>query len=292
METGLAPLRPLDLERALERWLGGSTSTHTRRAYGRDVAQWRAWCVGRGVDQLRPTGRDLAEHLAAMGGSESAKVRRQAAVRSWYRWLRDEGATDADPMPPEGQRPRVRGLNAARRVGLAERQVQQLVAVADEHSDRAGALVALLLTTALRIGEALSIDELHRDRGSGLVTATVLGKRRKWRTVVVPPMAAERCARLGKPLFVTRTGRRMAQQDAYALMQTLRKRTEIGRLFPHLLRHSSATIALRNGANIRAVQEMLGHASLDTTQIYTVAAGVLDHSPAHLLAARITPPAA
>lgn len=123
----------------------------------------------------------------------------------------------------------------------------------------------------------------------GRTTVTVLGKGRKTRTVVVPAFAAERCAKLGSPLFVTRTGRRLTPREAWETMRRLGNRAGIRKLHPHMLRHTAATIALMEGSNIQAVRAMLGHSSLGTTQRYVEAAGSLEQSPAYTLAAKIAP---
>jgi integrase/recombinase XerD len=282
------------LDRALTRWLGG-LSEHTSRAYNIDLTAWMTWCEANGVDAGHPTGRDVVEHLASLEVGESAKARRYSAIQSFYRWARDEGLTDADPLPPKAQRPVVRGEDSQRRIGLSEADAQLLTAAAISDTPRSAALVTLLFTTGLRISEALSIDQLTR-RGDR-VTVTVLGKGRKTRTVVVPPLAAELCSKLLEsssssvqvPLFRTRTGRRLSPREAYKVIVRLGRQAGLEHVHPHLLRHTSATLSLLNGVDVMAVCTMLGHANLNTVQRYLLALAALEHSPADLLASKIAP---
>lgn len=285
------------LDRAQERWLGGLAPT-TRRGYSADVRAWLEWARAAGVDPARPTGRDLAEHLASLGHlAVSTRARRLAAVLSFYAWLRDEGLSAADPRPPRSARPRVRGLDAARLGGLDAAQAQRIMAAADAASPRSAALVALLLTTGLRISEALSLtvaDLAGADAG-GRCVVTVTGKGSKTRSVVVPPLAVERLARLidGREgparLFITRTGSPWLPREAADHLARLGRKAGLPGIHPHQLRHTAATLALTGGSNVEAVRAMLGHSSLATTQRYVIAAGALDASPAYALAATVAP---
>jgi integrase/recombinase XerC len=142
---------------------------------------------------------------------------------------------------------------------------------------RNAALITLLYGTGLRISEALSLKRGDAPLGEAL---TILGKGGKERSVPVIsavreavdayaklcPFAAER----NEPLFLSRRGKPMSPREAQALMQRLRGRLGLSpSATPHALRHSFATHLLQNGGDLRAVQELLGHASLSTTQKYT-----------------------
>ncbi|GII99096.1 integrase/recombinase XerC/integrase/recombinase XerD [Sediminihabitans luteus] len=298
--SGRTAAADVRLDRAHRRWLAGLAPS-TRRGYSADVAAWLAWCAAHGVDAGHPSGRDLGEYLDTLADTVSiaTRARRLAAVRSFYAWARDEGASDADPNPPRRSTPRVRGLDAARLGGLSATEARTLMSAADAHHPRSAALVALLLTTGLRISEALSVSvgDLRPDT-HGRVLLTVTGKGSKVRTVVVPELAAHRCTVIAgqrgrtAALFVTRTGKRWSADEARDHLARLGRRCGLMGLHPHALRHTAATLALAGGTNIEAVRAMLGHASLATTQRYVTAAGALDASPAEALAAQFVAPTA
>lgn len=295
METALARTSPgVDLDAVTSRWLGG-LATATRAGYAADARAWLTYAATHGIDPRSATGRDLAGWVATLDElSPSTRARRVAGVRSLYSWLRDEGVVGIVPELPRGARPRVRGQDDARLVGLGEADAARVMAAADKHSPRMAALVSLLLTTGLRIHEALALTPADlRTGGGGRVTATILGKGERVRTVVVPPLAVERLESIKpesgeKPIFRTRTGRTWGQREARDALSRVGRGIAID-LHPHTLRHTAASLALAGGANIESVRSMLGHSSLTTTQRYVRAAGNLDASPAYALAAAIAP---
>ena len=281
------------LEQLRDRWLGGLAPT-TARGYSADVRHWLRWCADSGVDPRSATGRDLTAYLASLEHlATSTRVRRLAGIRSFHTWLRDEGLAATVPEPPAGARPRVRGRDDARLVGLDAATAAQLMAAADAHSPRMAALIATQLTTGARISETLALSPALLSAGAGgRVTTTITGKGGRVRTVVVPPLALERLDAIQPDsptelFFVTRTGKAWTQREVRDALTRLGRRHGL-RLHPHLLRHSAASISLARGANIEAVRDMLGHASLSTTQRYVRAAATLDGSPAYSLAAVLT----
>lgn len=292
MSDHLATTTPqTDLQELESRWLGTLAPT-TRRGYSADARSWMTHCVEVGLDPRSATGRDLSAWLDTLSRLRPAtRARRLSAVTSMYQWLKDEGVVAAVPEVPRTSRPRTRGQDDARLVGLDAATAHTLLAAADEHSARMAALVAVGLTTGLRIAEMLSLTPADvRTDGGGRVLATVTGKRDRTRTVVVPPLAAERLAVLApeqdEPYFRTRTGRRWSQRQARDALARLGKKIGIP-LHPHLLRHTAASLALATGADMEAVRAMLGHESLATTQRYVRAASALDRSPAYALAAAL-----
>src|SRR5690606_12062459 len=225
----------------------------------------------------------------------STQVRRLAGIRSFHVWLRDEGVLVAVPELSVGAAPRTRGRDDARLLGLDAQGAAALMTAADAHSPRMAALIATLLTTGARISEALDLTPARLRAGAGgRVTTTITGKGGRMRTVVVPPpLALERldAIRPDSPdglFFVTRTGKAWTQREVRDTLTRLGRRRGL-RLHPHLLRHSAASISLARGANIEAVRDMLGHASISTTQRYVRAAATLDGSPAYSLAAAVAP---
>ena len=271
-------------------------SPHTLRAYGDDVYRFLGFLtfhVGgtislRILRDLRPA--DIRAHLTARraeGLGARGIQRALAAVRSFYRYLEREDLADgaalravhSPKLPRTLPRP-LSEIDAARAIVDAGEDDEPWLAA------RNAALITLLYGTGLRISEALSLKRGDAPLGE---TLTILGKGSKERSVPVIaavreavdtyagicPFAGER----GSPLFLSRRGKPMSPREAQALMQRMRGRLGLSpTATPHALRHSFATHLLRNGGDLRAVQELLGHASLSTTQKYTEVEG------AHLLA--------
>ncbi|MGO1348902.1 MAG: tyrosine-type recombinase/integrase [Brevibacterium aurantiacum] len=298
-QSSLAKLTTSDgradrFEQLTGRWLGGLAPA-TSRGYRTDVRHWLRWCADAGIDPRDSTGRDLTAYLASIAQlATSTRVRRLAGIRSFHTWLRDEGIAATVPELPAGTRPRVRGRDDARLVGLDAATAAQLMTAADAHSPRMAALIATQLTTGARINETLALTPARFSAGAGgRVTTTITGKGGRVRTVVVPPLALERLDQIHPDsptglFFVTRTGKAWTQREVRDSLTRLGRRHDL-RLNPHLLRHSAASISLARGANIEAVRDMLGHASLSTTQRYVRAAATLDGSPAYSLAAAVAP---
>lgn len=262
-------------------------SAHTLRAYGDDLARFLAFLrehLGGRVDARALARLDAADIRAfitkrrAQGLGVRGVQRALAAVRSFFRHLAREGIVD-NAAPGAVRTPRIpRTLPRP----LSEKDSARAIAEAGLHdigwlAARDTALLTLLYGAGLRISEALALKRGDAPLGESL---TILGKGRKER--VVPVLAAVRKAieaYAGKipfsgasdaPLFVSRLGRPMSAREAQSLMQRLRGRLGLSeRATPHALRHSFATHLLANGGDLRAVQELLGHASLSTTQIYT-----------------------
>jgi integrase/recombinase XerD len=208
------------------------------------------------------------------------------AVRSLHRFLLDEGRLDLDPTGDVGV-PRVPvGLPKA----LTEEEVASLLAAAGGGSPKARrdrAILELLYSTGMRISEltGLSLGDLQLADG----TLRALGKGSRQRLVPVgryardaleawlapggrPAMVPERWARRtdAEAVFLNTQGGRLSRQGAWAVVRSYGDRVGLGaRLTPHVLRHSCATHMLEHGADIRVVQELLGHASVATTQVYT-----------------------
>src|SRR6201994_4220686 len=262
-------------------------SPHTLRAYGDDVARFlgfQANHIGGAVTQkalakLRPADiRAFITFRRQEGLGPGGVQRAMAAVRSFYKFLAKEGILE-NAAPRSIRTPRVRRpLPRPLSVGDAER----VLAEAGEHDvqwlgARDTALLTLLYGAGLRISEALGLKRGDVPLGQ---TLTVLGKGRKERSIPVLPLVASALADYAaqipftgppsSPLFLSRRGKPMSPREAQALMQRLRGALGLPeKATPHALRHSFATHILQGGGDLRAVQELLGHASLSTTQIYT-----------------------
>jgi integrase/recombinase XerC len=275
-------LRHLALER--------NASAHTVKSYREDLTQAleffraRARAGGRAPTPDLLTARLLRAHLAWLserGYAKSTVARRLAAVRSWCRFLCRRGVLAADPAA--GLRGPRRDRTLPHFVGLED--VRRLLEAPPADTPlglRDRAILETLYSAGLRVGEltGLAVDDLDLEGG----TLTVRGKGRRERLGLLGPAAAAALRRwlaarpaLGGPraaaqpaLFLNRGGTRLSARSVGRLLEKYLKRAGLDpRTSPHTLRHSFATHLLDNGADIRSVQELLGHRSLGTTQIYT-----------------------
>ena len=261
---------------------------HTVRAYLSDVAGLLDHAARLGIDDVAALDlRTLRSWLARQqvtGHSRTTLARRATAVRVFTAWLArtgrvpvDVGATLRSPKPHQALPPVLRQDEARELIDAATR-------MADDGSPtglRDVAMLELLYATGVRVGELVGLDVDDVDRSRNVVR--VFGKGRKERTVPFgnPAAAAvDTWLRLGRPslavpgagaaLFVGTRGRRIDQRAVRTLVHRriadVEGAPDIG---PHGLRHTAATHLLEGGADLRSVQELLGHASLATTQLYT-----------------------
>ncbi|MEX0674046.1 MAG: tyrosine-type recombinase/integrase [Gaiellaceae bacterium] len=259
----------MQLEAAVDRFLAApSLADATRRAYAVDVKQFAAWLTARGLGLDDVDVRVLADYAAELGRSRpklaSTTVgRKLAAVRSFLRFTLGRSRVPDIPLAP---RRRLRLPDAPR-----SEEVDALVEALDGDEPlalRNRALVELVYSAGLRSAEAVGLDLADVDFEQESVR--VLGKGGKERIVPLGEEAAFRVARYlrdGRPrlargaedaLFLSARGRRL---DTSTLRRLLPH--------PHRLRHAFATHLLEGGADLRTIQELLGHSSLSTTQIYS-----------------------
>jgi integrase/recombinase XerD len=289
-DPGGAPL-PLEAEEFLS-WLAveRGRAANTLAAYRRDLRAYAAWLAARGLDLAAVTAvvvEDYVAHLEAAGRAPSSIARALVAVRSLHRFLAEEGHTETDPAS-DVEVPRVpQGLPKA----LSEEEVTSLIeAVTGQEppARRDRAILELLYGTGMRISELVGLSLGDVDLEAGLVRAFGKGSRERIVPVVglarealrawLAPggrsaMAPERWARRGDAdaVFLNTRGGRLSRQGAWGIVRGYGDLVGLGdRLTPHVLRHSCATHLLDRGADIRVVQELLGHASISTTQVYTL----------------------
>jgi integrase/recombinase XerC len=271
-------------------------SAHTRVAYARDLAQLVA---AADADRLPLTQlsaahvRRYAARLHAKGRAPASIARTLSAWRSFYRWLLARGECAVNP---------VAGVRAPRRPARLPKALapDQAVRLAGHETTdeplalRDRAIVELLYSSGLRLSELVQLDwrffpaegRLPRSRGwidLAAAECTVTGKGVKQRTVPIgaPAVAALRAwlaaraalVRAGgdeRALFVSSRGRRISPRSVQARVAALARRLGLPQhVHPHMLRHSMASHLLQSSGDLRAVQEMLGHASIAATQIYT-----------------------
>jgi integrase/recombinase XerD len=249
-------------------------------AYRRDLADLSAWLGGSPADA---TTDRLAEYVATMradGKAATTISRRVAAVRSFYRHQVLLGARTDNPAAELELPKRRRTLPRTLSPGEAERLIDA-AAGTTPRSLRDRALVELLYGAGLRVSEAVGLERSAVDLERRLVRC--IGKGSKERVVPIGREAAEALRRYlarGRPfldrrhrpeLFLNAKGGPLTRAGAFFILRRLAGAAglEPERVHPHLLRHSFATHLLEGGADLRSVQEMLGHADLATTELYT-----------------------
>jgi integrase/recombinase XerC len=292
-----------DAARAIQRFMGAlearRLSAHTREAYGRDIRQFCAFLMGHlgaapGLADLQAlTALDFRSFLASrrQAGAESRSLARQlSALRTLFRWLAREGLCEnasvtalRSPKLPHSIPKPIRADAAAL---MTDPDQLQMAPSAPWIAARDAAVLTLLYACGLRISEALSLPRKAAPLESVL---RITGKGNKTRLVPVLPAAQEAVAHYLKlcpfalesdgPLFIGAKGGPLSPRIIQLLVERLRVGLNLpASATPHALRHSFATHLLQAGADLRSIQELLGHASLSTTQIYTEA------DRAHILA--------
>jgi integrase/recombinase XerC len=268
-------------------------SEHTRRAYEHDVAEFVAWAERGGCPEpARTDHRALRRYLAYLdtrGFAPRTVARKAAAVRAYLRYLRRHGAIPTDPgrslRSPKGDArlPRVpRRAEAARLFDVASARAAAVATTGDDVAvaiaRRDLAVLEVLYGGGLRVSEccALRLADCDLDRGF----VTVVGKGAKVRRVPLGTPARTAVAEYltdGRPVlaraespdtvFLNRRGGPLGSRDVRRVVASI-PLDDGRRLHPHALRHAYATHLLEGGADLRVVQELLGHADLATTQIY------------------------
>ncbi len=249
-------------------------------SYRRDLVAVSTWL---GRSPASATREDLERYLAelrAAGLTASTIARRLAAVRALFRHQLLLGARADNPAAEIDLPRRVRRLPRTLSAGEAERLVEA-AAGASPRALRDRALVELLYGAGLRVSEAVGLERGGVDLDERLVRS--VGKGDKERVVPIGRQAADALRRYlaqGRPfldrrhraeLFLNAQGGPLTRAGAFFILRRLAEKAglEPGRVHPHLLRHSFATHLLEGGADLRSVQEMLGHADLATTELYT-----------------------
>lgn len=267
-------------------------SANTVAAYARDLSRYVTHLTGLGRTRVRDvTEADVLAYVDAIrqggdGGaalSASSTARALAAVRGWHRFAHAEGIADADPTVDVHAPTRMRQLPHALSVDDVARLLDVAGAGEGPVPVRDRALLELLYATGGRISEIVGLDV---DDVGEAPAVRLYGKGGKERVVPVgsfaqdavraylvrarPALAAAARQRGTPALFLNTRGARMSRQSAWAALQGAAARAGVHGASPHTLRHSFATHLLAGGADVRVVQELLGHASVTTTQIYTL----------------------
>jgi integrase/recombinase XerD len=260
--------------------LAARRAPRTVEAYRRDLADLTTFLDGSPATADADDIRGWLADLRARGLAPASIARRGAAARSFYRHLVLIGEREDNPAA-EVDLPRRREKLPR---SLSPRDVERLIEAAQgvtPRSLRDRALVELLYGAGLRVGEAVGLDRGRVDLDNRVVRC--LGKGDKERIVPLGRQAADALRRYlarGRPhldrrrrpeLFLNAQGGALTRAGAFLILRRLAGKAglEPARVHPHLLRHSFATHLLEGGADLRSVQEMLGHADLGTTELYT-----------------------
>lgn len=264
-------------------------SVNTVAAYRRDLARYADWCAHRGlrdVDQVTEAdvldfSASLSQPPVALAAASAARV--VVAVRTFHRFVLREGWTVIDPAA-QVQPPAVpRRLPKA----LPYTDVAAIIEASGDPETPTGlrdrALVEVLYGTGTRISEAVGLDVDDVDLPERALIVTGKGRKQRLLPVGEPAAAAVDAylvrgrpalairGRGGPRLFLNARGGPLSRQSAYGVVAQAARRAGVRRAIgPHTLRHSYATHLLQGGADVRVVQELLGHASVTTTQVYTL----------------------
>jgi integrase/recombinase XerD len=248
-------------------------------AYERDLGKLKAWAEKNGFELLKLTRQDLREWLIDLSSeklSETSKRRLLSALRGFYKFLMFEGHLKDNPA--ENLDSPQKGFYLPKFLNQAE--IEMLLAIPDVSSEtglRDRAILELMYASGLRVSEAVNIQIRDIDLDSGILTCT--GKGSKTRRIPVGSSAVEwvksyLTIRRRKEnievqnLFVSSLGRPLNRQIIHGFIKEYGEKCGLD-ISPHTLRHSFATHLVQNRADIRSVQQMLGHADISTTQIYT-----------------------
>lgn len=286
---------------AVERGLAANTVA----AYRRDLARYLRWCQSRGIESMGDVGplevgefagslRRTENGEAALAASSAARV--VVAVRSFHRFAALEGWTDDDPAADVTPPTIARRLPKALPYSSVEKLIESSGDPATAVGSRDRALVEFLYGTGTRISEVIALDVDDVDLEAGLVTVTGKGDKQRRLPIGAAAIAAlEAYLVRGRPelaqapvasggargraaargpgpaLFLGVRGRRLSRQGAWQVVREAAEAADLGgHVGPHTLRHSYATHLMEGGADVRVVQELLGHSSVTTTQIYTL----------------------
>jgi integrase/recombinase XerD len=247
-------------------------SVHTVEAYNRDVLDYVVFLEesGSGLETV-----DFEAYIGRMrrkGKGTRSIARAISAIRSFYKFLLLDGKIATNPLveieTPKFKAPIPRTLSEEEMGALLKLPADQKLALRD------ATVLELLYATGLRVSELIGLKKGDINMEAGFLIAQ--GKRSKERIVPIGSYArqvitmyVEEMKPKGPYLFPNRTGGRMSRQAIWKLIRKYGSLLHVGKLYPHMLRHTFATHLLEGGADLRSVQLLLGHEDISTTQIYT-----------------------
>lgn len=275
-------VRDADVERFL-RYLASEkrSSAHTCEHYGRDLARLGQWCRDQGLERWAQLTQHHIRRYAAVqarrGCAPRTIARHLSSIRRFFAFLIREGHQDDNPAldvrPPRNQRPLPGVLDVDQVSRLLEQRPEDPLEIRDH------AMMELLYSSGLRLAELVSLDRYDLD--SEGATLRVTGKGNKTRIVPIGSAALRALKEWSRvrdqfvprdepAVFVSKHGRRIHPRTVQARLRRWGQHYHSEQsLHPHLMRHSFASHLLESSGDLRAVQELLGHADIATTQIYT-----------------------
>ena len=256
-------------------------SANTLSSYLRDVTQYLHWLEGEGVPPEQAAQKDVESYtrfLSAKGKSAATVTRSLASLKSFYSYLIAEGRVSVNPargLAPAKVERKLPHILTSKEVELFLEQPE----CTDAKGCRDHAMLELLYATGIRVSELIDLDMEHLSLSGGFLRCVGKGKER------IIPLYPAAVKALGdylrdvRPqlvedetetaLFVNMNGKRMSRQGFWKIIKHYQEKAGIKKeITPHTLRHSFAAHLLENGADLRSIQEMLGHADISSTQIY------------------------
>jgi integrase/recombinase XerC len=267
--------------------VGRGFSPNTVKAYLSDVSDLQDFMESKNQNEILDLDlellRDWLWRVSEKGLTKTTLARKSAAVRAFTAWLYKNGKLDTDPglrlRSPKASRALPKVLSREAMSGIFDK-LEPLATVDNPSGMQDLLMVELLYGSGIRVSELVGLNLEDIDYGRKILRVT--GKGNKQRMVPYSDPASDALAawiRSGRmqfenevsqnALLITSRGKRVGVRQVYALVASLLSETAVGQAGPHALRHSAATHLLDGGADLRAVQELLGHSSLATTQIYT-----------------------
>lgn len=267
-----------------ETWLAREkrAAANTLSSYVRDVRQFALWCAEDGLDLAQVTQEDVkryARHLEQVGKSNATVVRSVASLKSFYSYMAAEHVVPFNPakgFTPSRTERKLPAILTNREVDLFLEQPN----IGDAKGCRDKAMLELLYATGIRVSELIALETQDLNLSAGFLRCRGKNKERVvplYKTAVraltayvndVRPQLLEDPGETA--LFVNMNGERMSRQGFWKIVKCYQEKAGIVKdITPHTLRHSFAAHLLENGADLKSIQEMLGHADISATQIYT-----------------------
>jgi integrase/recombinase XerD len=267
----------------VERGLARNTIT----AYERDIAQYLEF-----LKDIEPSGGDVERFVSGLrnaGLAASTISRKMASIKGLHRFLVSEGLRNEDPTilldSPKRPQSLPKALTVDEAIRLVESPDRATVA-----GRRDSALLEFLYASGARVSETVNLDLTDVDLDDRLAMVTGKGSKQRYvpigehavrslRSWLPDRLSLVRAGQRGDPIFLNLRGGRLTRQGAFDIVRKNAEKSGLDpiRVSPHVLRHSAATHMVEGGADLRTVQEMLGHATISTTQVYTRV------SPTHLV---------
>ena len=256
---------------------------NTLNSYARDLNQFQTWLMANGITDLKKvkkeTVNEYLQYMSGKGKSPATVTRSTASIRSFYNYMLREGRVKTNPAKA------VTSQKVERKYPeiLTNREVELFLEqpkCVDEKGFRDHAMLELLYATGIRVSELIGLNVEDVNLTVGFIRCTTHGKERiiplytaavkalrEYMEKIRPRIIADENQ---QALFVNMSGERMSRQGFWKIIKYYQEKAHIDKdITPHTLRHSFAAHLLENGADLRSIQQMLGHSDISSTQVYT-----------------------